>query len=628
MKKVLAVLSILLFLNRADSQVTQEWAARYNGPPGNNSDFASAMTIDGSGNVYVTGYSVGINTGSYDYATIKYDASGVQQWVSRYNGTANGTDYGYAIAVDGSGNVYVTGGSVGITTNYYDYATIKYDASGAQQWVAIYDLGGGDIARAIAIDVSGNIIVTGESAGIGTYNDYTTLKYNSSGVQLWEARYNGPTNGTDQALSLALDSSGNIFITGSSHNNVTFYEEYATVKYSPSGVQQWASRYNGPGNGSDIANSVKVDASGNVYVTGQSEGTGSNADYATIKYNSSGDSLWVKRYNGTGNAFDAATSLAVDGSGNIFITGYSSRFVANFDYTTIKYSPAGDSLWVKRYNGTSNYRDYAYSLALDGASNVYVTGFSRETSGSDNYTTIKYNTSGTQQWLASYSAGTTGEEGRSIALDALGNVYVTGYSGTASTLWDYATIKYSQTGSFKTLNLTACIEGFYDAVSNNMIMDTAKIYLRNGSSPYNAVDSSKGVLNSSGTGNFLFSNAANGINYYLEIVHRNSIQTWSSSPAVFTAGTMTYDFSNASNKAYGNNQKQVDASPVKFAIFGADSNQDDIVDVSDLISIYNASINLETGYIDTDVTGDNFVDASDVVLAYNNSTAVIGLIRP
>ncbi len=116
----------MLFINQADSQVTQEWAARYNGP-GNSSDFAYSIAVDGSGNVYITGWTT---VGAYaDYTTIKYNSSGVQQWVSNYNGTAGGTDYAYAIAVDGSGNVYVTGGSVGIETNYYDYATVKYDAS-------------------------------------------------------------------------------------------------------------------------------------------------------------------------------------------------------------------------------------------------------------------------------------------------------------------------------------------------------------------------------------------------------------------------------------------------------------------------------------------------------------------
>ncbi|MEO8665919.1 MAG: SBBP repeat-containing protein [Ignavibacteria bacterium] len=446
-KIIYSILLSLLFLNHAESQVTQEWAARYNGPPGNNSDFAYAMAVDGSGNVYVTGYSVGVGTGSYDYATIKYNSSGVEQWARRYNGTANGTDYAYAIAVDAAGNVYVTGGSVGFETNYYDYATVKYDAAGVEQWVRRYDNGGGDIASLIAVDGSGNIFVTGYSSGSGAGDDYLTIKYNSSGSQIWVARYGGVFNGGyERPYSLALDGAGNIYVTGESSDS-SFHADYATVKYNPSGVLQWAARYNGTGNSHDYAFSVAIAPSGNVYVTGSSTGIGTNADYATIQYSPTGVQQWVQRYNFLQTSVpDEAYSIAVDGSDNVYVTGYSSKTFGNYDYATIKYNSDGDSLWVKRYNGSVNWNDVARSLVIDGSANVYVTGYSREFTGGDNYTTIKYNSSGIQQWLTSYTGSiNNSEDARSIALDGAGNVYVTGYSSTDTTLWDYATVKYTQT---------------------------------------------------------------------------------------------------------------------------------------------------------------------------------------
>jgi len=424
----------------------QEWASRYNGPAGNNEDYSRSIAVDALGNVYVTGYSAGIGTGSFDYATIKFNSSGVQQWAARYNGPGNGTDYAFSIVVDGSGNVYVTGASNGGGTDY-DYATIKYDASGVQQWVSRYHGPGGgqDFARSIAVDGSGNVYVTGGSPGSGTFNDYTTIKYNSSGSQQWVSRYNGPDNSSDEAYSLALDGSGNVYVTGTSNGTGTF-TDYATIKYNSAGVQQWASRYNGPGNLQDDANSVVLDSLGNVYVTGGSVGSGSNIDYATIKYNSSGAQQWAARYAGPGST-DVANSIAVGSTGNVYVTGKSYVTGTNYDYATIKYNSAGVQQWVQRYDfgPTGGDRDdQAFALVLDNLENVYVTGYSSGISFND-YTTIKYNSAGLQQWLARYNGpGNNTDQASSIALDGLGNVYVTGRSVGSGTFYDYAVIKYSQ----------------------------------------------------------------------------------------------------------------------------------------------------------------------------------------
>ncbi|MBK7253183.1 MAG: SBBP repeat-containing protein [Ignavibacteria bacterium] len=182
------------------------------------------------------------------------------------------------------GYVYVTGASIGAGTDY-DYATIKYDASGVELWVARYHGPGGgqDFGRSVKVDVSGNVYVTGGSPGTSSFIDYTTIKYNSFGVQLWVSRYNGPQNGYDESYSLVLDDSGNVYVTGESYGGTT-NEDYATVKYNSSGDQQWSVRYNGTGNLNDIASSISVDPSGYVSVTGRSDGTGTNADYATVHY--------------------------------------------------------------------------------------------------------------------------------------------------------------------------------------------------------------------------------------------------------------------------------------------------------------------------------------------------------
>jgi beta-propeller repeat-containing protein len=422
--------------------VTQAWVARYNGPA-NLDDGGHAIAGDSSGNVYVTGGSHGLGT-DLDYATIKYDSAGQQQWVARYNGPGNGWDRAAAIARDSSANVYVTGQSLGLGTNF-DYATVKYDSAGQEQWAARYNGPGNgeDDAVAIATDGSGNVYVTGQSLDSGTGFDYATIKYDSAGQEQWVARYNGPPNGSDTAKGVAVDTSGNVYVTGRSLGSGGYFD-YATVKYDSAGQEQWVARYNGPGNGHDDAEAIAVDSSGNVYVTGGSAGSDGLADYATVKYNSAGQEQWVARYNGP-----RAWAIALDGSGNVYVTGESEgdRHTV-VDYATIKYSSGGEEQWVARYNGSGSGYDRAEAIAVDGSGNVYVTGQSvgsRHT-GFD-YATVKYDAAGQQQWAARYTGpgnSGEGEEAQGIVVDGSGNVYVTGASLGSGTGYDYATIKYVQ----------------------------------------------------------------------------------------------------------------------------------------------------------------------------------------
>src|SRR5215831_1316707 len=432
------------------SGVQQQWVAMYNG--GFGADIAYAIAVDGSGNVYVTGFSVGPGICGLvcnDYATIKYDASGNQQWVARYNGPANDDDHAAAIAVDTSGNVYVTGSSIGTAWPDYDIATVKYDSSGNQLWVARYNGAPGDFdfGFAIAVDDSGNVYVTGASVGSGTLEDYATVKYDSSGNQQWVARYNGPGNGEDEAVGIAVDTSGNVYVTGFSAGSGTG-DDYATIKYDSSGQQQWVARYNGPGNGGDDAAAIAIDASGNVYVTGTSGGSGTGPDCATIKYDTSGQEQWVARYNGPGNEDDYGTAIAVDASGNVYVTGYGVGAGTGYDYATIKYDTSGNQLWVARYNGPANVLDIASAIALDASGNVYVTGWSVG-SGYD-YATVKYDSSGQEQWVVRYDGpASLDDQAYAVVVDASGNVYVTGDSTVdpITLRTDYATIKYSQAPS-------------------------------------------------------------------------------------------------------------------------------------------------------------------------------------
>jgi uncharacterized delta-60 repeat protein len=450
MKRLILTLIILLPLavvSNTYAQVSQEWVQTYNGP-GNGIDIAFSVVVDDLGNVYVAGNSPG-DTSANDITTIKYNSSGQQQWVQRYNGPGNsddGTNGTNAIAVDSSGNVYVAGWSAG--TENTDYVVIKYNSNGEQQWAQRYNGPGNgyDAPYGIALDGSGNVYVTGTSTGDGTGSDYTTIKYNNDGVQQWAQSYNGSGNGYDAAQALAVDGSGNVYVTGVStaENGLG---DCVTIKYDTNGNQQWVKVYNGPANSTDYGNSVTVDGSGNVYVTGSSTGTTTDRDYLTIKYDSSGDQQWAMTYSSAGSNVDEGRSVGLDGSGNVYVTGvlaYSEGKASTDDWGTIKYNSSGAEQWVRTYNGPANIADEAWSIAVEANGSSYVVGYSHGlTSGSD-LTLIKYDTDGVQQWLQAYDSPAHGTDtGFDITLDSHGNVYVSGASGPGSAI-DFVTIKYSQ----------------------------------------------------------------------------------------------------------------------------------------------------------------------------------------
>jgi PQQ-like domain/Beta-propeller repeat len=446
-RPILLVLLLAGALRPAYGQVTQEWAARYINPVSSNN--AKAMALDSSGDVYVTGYSYRLGS-TVDYATVKYAGqTGTQIWEARYNVSEYGQAVPFAIALDGAGDVYVTGYSGTSFATLY-YTTIKYDGrTGAQRWVARYNAASGqDRASAITVDQVGNVYVTGISWGGASGFDYATLKYDGlTGAQLWVARYNGPGNYSDSANAIALDADGNVFVTGYSYG-LGNGADYATVKYDgATGAQLWEARYSGP---SDVneGTAIAVDLEQNVLVTGYSRGLGTNEDYATLKYDgATGAQIWVSRYNGPANDRDVPHGLALDSNGNAYVTGESVGLGTDVDYATVKYDGStGDELWVARYNGPANRRDMGRAIVVDSSgAAAYVTGFSSSTSTqADATTTLKYDgMTGEQLWIVSYSGPGNASEANAIALDAAENVYVTG--GIASFVGaDYLTVKYSQ----------------------------------------------------------------------------------------------------------------------------------------------------------------------------------------
>jgi PKD repeat protein len=397
-------------------QVTLEWVARYDNTTG---DTAYALAIDNSmGNIYVTGRS----------GTVSYDPSGNKLW----RGQGNGWEVAVA---QSSGNVYVTGND----------GTRAFDRNGNLLWEDL-----GHEGRDLTIDQLFEIIfVTGYCDVGGQGEDFITIAYDSLGNQLWQAFYNGPVNGNDGGKAIAIDPFGKIIVAGTSEGPDTpsgnHQEDYVTITYDSYGNQHWLTRYDGPGNMDDHLRAMAVDSLGNIYVTGKS-GISYYGDFTTIAYDNSGNPIWIDRISGPrSDSQDSGQDIVIDTSDNIFITGIIEKGISNWDYYTIRYNTSGSKLWTASYNGPIDRIDQAHRMALDLRGNIYVAGYSYGAANNADYATISYDSNGNQLWVARYVGPGNGSDiAYGLGVDSSGNVYVTGRSYNGIRGNDYITIKYSQ----------------------------------------------------------------------------------------------------------------------------------------------------------------------------------------
>jgi len=419
-----------------------------------------SVVADSNGNVYAVGNLDpgnlgfgGVNNdvnvtgrGSTDFYLVKYNSSGVAQWArGAASGSGTGWDSGNSVAVDSNGNVYVAGGTqsnpmgfgndINLTNRgSTDFFVVKYDSSGTAQFVLNPASGSGtssESASGVFVDSNDNIYVVGSFQSTtlsfgndknltnrGGSNDFFVAKYNSSGVAQWaNDAVSGSGTGDDRGQSVAVDSSGNVYVTGmfssstlsfggaSNDVNLTTRggNDFFVVKYNSNGVAQWAKNpVSGSGTGADYGYGVAVDSSGNVYVSGYFTSSTSfgndvnltsrgNTDFFVVKYNSSGVTQWAQNpAAGTGTNDEAAYIVKVDSSGNVYATGYwtysaslgfgnglsiSNSVVGTIDFFVVKYDSNGVAQWVKGIvSGSGASHDYGQSIAVDSSSNVYIMG--------------------------------------------------------------------------------------------------------------------------------------------------------------------------------------------------------------------------------------------------------------
>jgi len=334
---------------------------------------------------------------------------------------------------------------VGIWTNRFNTGT-AYDAN----------------AWRLAVDPNGDVVVAG-SAVRGVSRAYATIKYSNSGAALWTNYYNGPANGPDNATAVAVDRNGNVFVTGNSFAHPMFDYDIATVAYSSAGVALWTNRAPASTAYDEEPVAIAVDSNGDVLVTGYSTPTNTSiagSDYVTVKLSGTNGAVrWTKYFSRGAGTFDQPRAVAVDAKGDVIVTGRSQVLTPSRSYcATIKYAGTnGTAIWTNYYDLNYYYNGPKYpggpaALALDVNGNALVAGCMVSRFGDLDYLTIKYSgTNGAQLWSQFYwwSGGGTSFVGEdratAVAVGANGKVYVTGYSLATGTGLDYATLAYSGT---------------------------------------------------------------------------------------------------------------------------------------------------------------------------------------
>ena len=352
-------------------------------------------------------------------------------------------DYGYDIAIDSSDNLYLTGYAANVHGNYYSGTfLIKYNSALSRQWTRQTD---GYYGKGVHVDSSGNIVFISNQQNHGKFEEsvtysqsyYTMIyKYNSSGEKYW--LYNRGQQYNFAQLDVTSDSSNNYYFTGNCSSGIDSQScsvDTVILKYNSSGTRQWTvvidSNYS-KGHG------IVADTSGNTFITGYTPATFNSVsvtggkDLFLTKYNTSGTHQWSKLLGSTSD--DVGNEIVMDSSGNLYITGYTEGILDNGttsgerDLLITKYDSSGNNLWAKQVGNT---RSEGRSIAVDSSGNAYVAGYTygdfdgNSNLGGADIVVVKYDTSGTKQW--SYQYGTSSDDfGEGIVVDSSGNLYVTG----------------------------------------------------------------------------------------------------------------------------------------------------------------------------------------------------------
>ncbi len=382
-----------MLLTKYNPNGLEVWSTMYNGDFQGN-DYPLDLKLDNQNNLFVTGSSQNGYDFENDYEAVllKINVTGGVVWVRNLDGAQNGPDIGTTLDCDASGNVYFSGATS--ANSSLDYFISKYSSSGVLQWTNTYDYQN-LYDGALKLKINGSyIVVSGISQSITGQIppelrwEIATLRVSASNGQvLGSSRTGGSDEGMNTLTDLEIDNNGNIYLCGSVHNTGTGLD-LKIAKLDDDLNIEWVTEYNDPANGNDEAESLILDSNGNVYVTGHVSNVDGNKDILTLKLNSSGAILWNEQYDSGYNNDDKGISIAL--VNNEPVVAATSYIISNDDYQLLHYNTSGILQNKINFNGAYNGDDKAIAVATDLNGDIVVVGQSQTDIAEFNYTTVKY----------------------------------------------------------------------------------------------------------------------------------------------------------------------------------------------------------------------------------------------
>jgi hypothetical protein len=337
------------------------------------SDKGIAITVDANQVVYVTG-TVDTSSGSSfrDLYIAALDGNnGALVWDTIYKGTAGGADYPVDIMVNPLGGVYVSAVTINSGTGV-DATMISYDAAGVQQWAIPYHNGGqAELFRCMMVDANGNAYGAGALIPqSGDLSDGLVVKFDSVGNIDWDETYDfgSALNDRDFFNSIAMDLSGNVIVAGQSNLN------FVTAQYDSNGNPVWIQNYS-HSNNPDSATVVKVDSLNNILVGG-TFGQFIEADFGVVKYLNDGTLVWDRRYANSAGSDDILVDMVIDSVGSVYLAGWeTANFTTNYNFMMVSYDSSGVFRYEMIWSDPSGVGpDYAKRIGMDSDGNFYLAG--------------------------------------------------------------------------------------------------------------------------------------------------------------------------------------------------------------------------------------------------------------